>query len=267
MAVLLAGWGQSPAAYPSPVRASSTEPAYGETLLLGGGTVLDSGRGPELCLGPVLASYPPQCGGPQIVGWRWPEEGVERAAGVTWGVFGLLGTYDGRRFTLHRLLTRADAQQVAKDVSEETTDFASPCPEPPGGWCPLDPARTTQETQSRAFWVAAALPDYADAWLDDRGDRRRRPTHNVVNVRVTDDVAGAETAVRAVWGGSLCVTKARHSRADLDAVEDAVSRRDDMLTSESGRDRVDLSVIYDDGSIQRAMDASTAPDWSGSTRP
>jgi hypothetical protein len=26
---------------------------------------------PEVCLGPVAESYPPQCNGPELVGWEW----------------------------------------------------------------------------------------------------------------------------------------------------------------------------------------------------
>ena len=28
-------------------------------------------HGPELCLGGVLESLPPQCGGPDVIGWDW----------------------------------------------------------------------------------------------------------------------------------------------------------------------------------------------------
>jgi hypothetical protein len=39
-------------------------------------TVLQEGDGPpELCLGGVAESFPPQCGGPEIAGWDW-EDGM-----------------------------------------------------------------------------------------------------------------------------------------------------------------------------------------------
>ncbi|QTV79535.1 hypothetical protein [Microbacterium sp. NIBRBAC000506063] len=50
-------------------------------------TVLDDGSGPELCLGGVMESHPPQCGGPALTGWDWSDwEGhYEEASGVRWG--------------------------------------------------------------------------------------------------------------------------------------------------------------------------------------
>ena len=48
------------------------------------GTLIDSGDGPELCLGGVAASLPPQCGGPVVEGLIMGDW-AERASGVTWG--------------------------------------------------------------------------------------------------------------------------------------------------------------------------------------
>lgn len=67
------------------------------------GTVLDDGSGPQLCLGPIAASYPPQCAGPPVEGWDWEAvEGDETAAGVTWGVYAVWGDWDGETFTVTR---------------------------------------------------------------------------------------------------------------------------------------------------------------------
>lgn len=62
-------------------------------------TVMDTGA-PELCLGPVAESWPPQCSGPAIEGWDWGEQnGVfEQQQGVRWGQFVVTGTWDGERF-------------------------------------------------------------------------------------------------------------------------------------------------------------------------
>lgn len=78
---------------------SAPGPADGDVI--GTGTVLDDGSGPQLCLGPVAESYPPQCSGPAIVGWDWSNvEGWEQASGVTWGAYAVQGEWDGERFTL-----------------------------------------------------------------------------------------------------------------------------------------------------------------------
>ncbi|ABL83170.1 MULTISPECIES: hypothetical protein [unclassified Nocardioides] len=62
-------------------------------------TVMDKGS-PELCLGAVAESWPPQCGGPPIEGWDWADHhGVfERQQQVRWGQFVVTGTWDGSTF-------------------------------------------------------------------------------------------------------------------------------------------------------------------------
>ncbi|MBI2244023.1 MAG: hypothetical protein HYU55_08790 [Nocardioides sp.] len=62
-------------------------------------TVMDQGS-PELCLGAVAESWPPQCGGPPIEGWDWADHhGVfERQQQVRWGQFVVTGTWDGSTF-------------------------------------------------------------------------------------------------------------------------------------------------------------------------
>jgi hypothetical protein len=64
-------------------------------------TVMDNG-GPELCLGPVAESYPPQCDGPSIEGWDWADRHgmFEHQGKVRWGQFAVSGTWDGETFTL-----------------------------------------------------------------------------------------------------------------------------------------------------------------------
>lgn len=68
----------------------------------GQGTVLQLGdAAPQLCLGAVAESYPPQCSGPEIVGWDWePIELKETANDVTWGTFAVVGRWDGATFEL-----------------------------------------------------------------------------------------------------------------------------------------------------------------------
>lgn len=73
-----------------------------EGELVGQGTVIQSGDAPpELCLGAVAESYPPQCGGPELVGWDWTTiEGHETAGDVTWGTYAVWGEWDGERFAV-----------------------------------------------------------------------------------------------------------------------------------------------------------------------
>jgi hypothetical protein len=70
--------------------------------VIGQGTVLQiEGEDAQFCLAGVMESYPPQCGGPVVIGWEWPDDGMwESASGVTWGSYALQGTWDGVAFTM-----------------------------------------------------------------------------------------------------------------------------------------------------------------------
>ena len=61
------------------------------------GTVIQVGDAPpQICLGPVAESYPPQCSGPVVTGWDWSTvSGQETAGDVTWGVYAVWGDWDG----------------------------------------------------------------------------------------------------------------------------------------------------------------------------
>lgn len=98
-------------ATPTTSRPSATASA-GDTLgspaapgeVRGQGTVLQvGGAPPQLCLGGVAESYPPQCGGPEVVNWDWATtQQWESASGVTWGAYAVTGTWDGTVFTSTR---------------------------------------------------------------------------------------------------------------------------------------------------------------------
>ncbi len=69
--------------------------------VIGQGTVIQTGdTAPQFCLGPVMESYPPQCSGPELVGWDWDAvEGHETSGDVTFGAYAIWGTWDGTVFT------------------------------------------------------------------------------------------------------------------------------------------------------------------------
>jgi hypothetical protein len=85
--------------------ASSTEPPApavpdGPVRTRDLATVMDTGDGAELCLGPIAESYPPQCSGPALVDWDWAQHPEHDEQGdVRWGTFALTGTWDGTAFT------------------------------------------------------------------------------------------------------------------------------------------------------------------------
>jgi hypothetical protein len=230
-------------------------------------TVLDDGAGAELCLGGMDESFPPQCGGPAVVGWEWVEhEGdYDESGGTRWGAFLLTGTYDGTSFTPASAVPGSEVDPPAPTP----VDFSTPCPVPDGGWRVLDPASTTLRSQDATMRAATRLPAYAEAWVDQSinpawspdgtvapGDEEllNDPTRLVVKVRVTEDAEGAERTLRETWGGALCVTTAEHTHRELVRITDELLTRPDLLSAGPSRDAVALEVVRDDGSLQRRLD-------------
>ncbi len=86
---------------PRPPSASGIPPARGEVASRMLATVMDTGR-PELCLGPVAESWPPQCHGVPLVGWDWSGRGgqYDESGDVRWGRFVVRGTFDGTTLTV-----------------------------------------------------------------------------------------------------------------------------------------------------------------------
>lgn len=72
----------------------------------GQGTVIEMPDGtPELCLGLVRESYPPQCEGVPLSGWDWETAGAQEEAGsgaatTRWGTYAVTGTFDGLTLTV-----------------------------------------------------------------------------------------------------------------------------------------------------------------------
>ena len=54
----------------------------------------------------------------------------------------------------------------------------------------------------------------------------------------------------------LCVTTAQHTEAELSRIADELNDLPGMLTSSGQFDRVDVSVVHDDGSLQAWADAT-----------
>ena len=222
---------------------AAPEPVPDGLVSTGGlATVLDDGDGPELCLGPVAESYPPQCGGIALADFDFGDVGAEQAAGVTWGTYALTGTYDGTTFTVTRSIPAALYDTVVPPQGEP---LAAACTDPEAP----DPSRATSQDLDAVLNAASALPGYALAWLTD----------DTVNVAVTEDAAGAERTLRDSWGGPLCVTEVERSEAELNEVNTALQEAlgEQLLTSGSyGPDTLDAQVVFDDGSIQEWADAT-----------
>jgi hypothetical protein len=204
-------------------------------------TVLDPGTGPELCLGAVAESYPPQCGGPAIEGWEWGDMGFEEASGVTWGSYAVTGTFDGTTFTATDAIPAALYDAMAEPPEEP---LGAACEDPET----TDTKKVTPEDMDATLSAASALPGYASAWL----------SGNTINVAVTEGADAAEETLRQTWGGPLCVTTVERTEADLNAInQELQAALPTLLTSGSySPDSLDAQVVFDDGSIQEWADAT-----------
>jgi hypothetical protein len=214
----------------------------GEVRTSGLVMVIDDGDGPELCLGAVAESYPPQCGGPALADFDWGDVGSEEASGVRWGSYALTGTFDGSAFTVTDAIPAALYDTMAEP---EQQPLAAACDDP----STTDTAKATPEDLDATLAAASALPTYASAWL----------TGDTINVAVTEDAEGAEAELRTTWGGMLCVTTVERTDADLNEVNQELQAAlgEQLLTSGStSPDSLDAQVVFDDGSLQEWADAT-----------
>ncbi len=198
-----------------------------------------------------------------------PADGPVRGSGT------VLDEGDGTTFTVTEALPSTPDGWPEEDL---TVLFASRCDEPEGGWVPPDPATTTGDALSAAHRVAEELPGYAISWGDQSINPHWQetqdlhesggtpslevqqaindPAYTILNVGVTDDLTGAEAAVREVWGGPLCVTRFDNTHVRLREVAKDLRKLPGSLNSGYGSisNAVEISVILDDGSIQAWAD-------------
>ena len=230
-------------------------------------------RGPQLCT-LVLASYPPQCGeGIEVVGWDWTGlDGNETAGMIRWGEYVVIGTYDGERFTI----TEPPKPPIPPKSTPEPPPATTPCPPPPDGWAVVDAATTTEEAESAAVAYAEAQPDYAAVWVDTSINPANAmkdseinadnmwmlfdPTKQILNVQFTGDLERHEQALRAIWGGALCVSMGERPAAELESLRAALYEELDPVSSsvDERAGQVVLQVIVDDG-LQQRLDQRYGP--------
>jgi hypothetical protein len=218
--LLLAGCAaRDPGGDPPAQGAGPSERRYQAT-----GMVLQSkDHGPELCLGVILTSHPPQCDGLAIPNWRWDQvDGEESSGGVTWGSYQVVGTYDGTSFTVNRA-TLAPPQRQPSHQEQFEEEPKPACPEPEGGWAVPDPARRSEPYMEELARIARAAPDFAGMWLsylEPMGnDVAEHPGEFVLNVAFTGDLARHQAELRPHWGGRLCVTSQQRSYRRLQEIQ------------------------------------------------
>jgi hypothetical protein len=86
------------------------------------------------------------------------------------------------------------------------------------------------------------------------------PTKLVLNVRFMGDLERHERALRAIWGGALCVSVGGRTAAELESLRAGLHEElDPMSTAVDERaGRVHLQVIVDDG-LQQRLDQRYGP--------
>ncbi len=225
-------------------------------------TVLESpDHGPQLCH-VVADSLPPQCGGPDVVGWDWSEvDGEESANGTTWGDYRVVGTWDGDALTLTEPPGPAGGDDEWPDQ-----DLTTPCPTPDGGWPIDDPATATGDGRQAAIDYANRQPDLGAVWLDNEADLADVLPgvyeQAVLNATFTRDLERHEAELRSRYGGPLCVTRAEHSQAELSSLQRRVDEalRGQLLSSSAGvRGQVQVVVTFLDQEVRDRV-AEVDPD-------
>ena len=262
MVLLAAGCGEernAEAGHP-PATPSASPSAPGRLVTTGGPvTVLDDGDGTELCLGGFRASYPPQCGGPRLVGWDWSEHtgDFERSEDMRWGEFVVTGRFEPKTQTMTptEVVPADQFSPSGGGSSDEEDRFASVCPEPDRGW--PNPPSATPAAAHRAALQARQLDGYAGAWLDPvPDDSTDRGSVWVLNVRVASDPEATERRLRQLWDGALCVVRAERSLRELIRIQDQYDDVAGVLVTDSDviAGKVQIEVVWDDGTLQREAD-------------
>lgn len=181
-------------------------------------TVLESpGHGPELCLGGVASSLPPQCGGPPLVGWDWTlVDDEESRSGTTWTSAHVVGTYDGERFTL--------TQPPGPFEEQESHPV-------PGPACDEQKATNDDGVEEWEESVNVGdMPDVIAVWVNDsRSATWDGPFVGNFIVR-PGDAERAEAAVREHWGGHLCVVE--RDQPSPEELDDIMQRMPEVLSND-----------------------------------
>lgn len=225
----------------------------------------------EACLGGVLSSYPPQCGGPALKGdFSWDELDPEKASGVTWteeNVW-IVGHYDpadgeAGSFTLTRPVSAEPPDGFVPPARADVT-FPRLCDDPEADVPDVDqtdrsraPEGMDEEQALLTLLHEGGLDGYVTSWVSDGG-----ATFNVI---VTHDADAARATIREVFHGPLCVVErdlptqdeVRRAQEALAEVHREVGLQSAGAGGASGLLEVDV-VVTDQATVD-AVHAAVAP--------
>lgn len=148
---------------------------------------------PNICMGNVLESYPPQCSGPAVEGnFSWDDISHSEDAGLRQSALvRVVGTYDDGVLTLTEPVARADAPPSTQVTGQ--SHFGPLCTDM---LVDADPAMADATSANRLHTQLQQLP-VVKTWVSDGVD--------AFNVLVRGDAADTFAQLRTVWGGELCV--------------------------------------------------------------
>jgi hypothetical protein len=221
----------------------NVDPLGSGPLLEGTGLVVERpDRGVQLCLGVVFATAVPQCDGLRVEGWNWADvDGEATQGGAAWGFYRVVGHLDDSQFVIER-----PAQSSAPPQSDSHPQPVTACEEPKDGWDTPDPRLATRQDMQAATQEVEGVPSFAGAWVDDsRGVI-------ILNAAFTDKAESHEDAIRARWGGPLCLIHHDRSLDELSLIQAYLSSPTsrppglDVLHSEINvfMNRVEVRVVF-----------------------
>jgi hypothetical protein len=220
-----------------------------------------NGKEPVFCLGAVLDSLPPQCGGPRLVGWDWDFiDNKETARGTTWGDAAITGHY--REGTFDVVDAGIPDYPPFEDHPIETL-----CDDPDGGW-QSEGDRDSDRDRDRALRYARSQPEHAGAWVDYLEEPAEfEDTPYVLNVAFTGDIERHESALRELWEGPLCVVSFERSLGELMDIQNELSGDVgkemglEVLTSAASENRnvVEISVVIATPEMLDALEKRYGP--------
>lgn len=240
-------------------------PNGGDPVLYeGSGLVLqEDSEDPKLCLGGILLSLPPQCGGLPLIGWDWDlVAGEDSAGGSTWGSYHVVGTYDGTTFTL------VDVTTGGGGGGGGDGDHVALCPRPEGGWKWPDRDRATWDDFQRAADYAESRASFSAVWVKYAGNWRRERL--VFGAAFTVDPKRFVTKLKTLWGGPLCLHQFAYTELELKQFRRDVEKEGglaDQLGLQilwSGDDvtknRIEIGVVIYTPEQQAALEAVYGPE-------
>ncbi len=223
------------------------------------GLVMDQAGETTICFGPVGESWPPSCQGTPLAGWKWAGlDGYDKVDKVRFGSYAVTGTWDGTTLTLTDPPISAALYDPAPDPSYADR-VATRCDAPAEGWQVEDAAKAGADALAQAQVTAEEQPGYVGSWTDqfaqvavpDGADAL--PV--VLNV-LAEDPEAMTAALADSWSGALCVTEPRFTRDNLDAAAVTISTSPAVLGANVFNDEVVVDTLYDDGSLQTAVDSA-----------